>query len=402
MQPLFFSLIVKESTMKRWIVIILISIFSLPSQAQSTDSTKNIALFIPLYLDSAFQNNQYSFQKDFPKFLNPGLEFWQGAQIAIDSLQQKGFNLTFQVFDIKAKDKKLLDVLLDSPMSNIDLIIGLVNVNEASLLAQFAKLKEVPFINVNLPNSVNQTENPHYFILNATLPTHFKAIYRHLQSRYSIDNIVLFKRKNEQDNFVSELILKEGAVTAAIPLKIKVVELLDNFNLDDLSHHITADKHNVIIGSSLDLNFAKKLASSLHEVQDEYNTSISIFGMPTWDQINFNESIYSGLEIFYTTPFNFDITNEQIAHLTDWYKSKYFARPSDMVFRGYEIIYKFSQLISKNDGNLAFHPQLNTSNIFTQYHILPIYNTNKTKINYWENQKIYFVRLASGEIAEIK
>lgn len=387
--------------MKGWFFLLLLSL-GVSSQIHAQQTPKQIAIFTPFYLDSAFVNNQYVFNDQFPKFLNPGLEFWQGAQIAIDSLQAKGLPLEFRVFDTKSKEKKLLDILLDSSFADIDLIIGQVNINEASLLAQFAKLREIPFINVNLPNSVSQKENPYYFILNATLPTHFRAIYKHLQSHYSIDNIILFRRNNEQDKMVADLILKEGERTAGIPLKIKVVELLDNFIMDDISGHLNEEKHNIIIGSSLDIQFAKKLTQTLNEVQEEYNQSMSIFGMPTWDQINFNEPEYSGLEIFFTTPFNFDPTNETIAHLTDWYKSKFFARPSDMVFRGYELVYKFGTLIVSNEGNLALHPKLNLSNVFTQFHILPIYNQDRSKIDYWENQKIYFVRLASGEIAEIK
>lgn len=400
MQPFFPDR--KCLIMKRWFLVIVVSLIGFVKQSFAQNETKHIAIFTPFYLDSAYQHQQYVFGKQFPKFLNPGLEFWQGAQIAIDSLQAKGLNVEFHVFDIKSKEKKLLDVLLDSNMTKIDLLIGQVNVNEAALLAQFAKLREIPFININLPNSVNQTENPYYFILNATLPTHFKAIYRHIQSKYSVDNIVLFKRKNEQDNMVGNLILEEGKRTAGIPLKIKVVELPEGFNLDDISPYITSEKHNVVIASSLDATFAKKIVHGLNDIQEEYGSSVTVIGMPTWDQINFTEAQYKGIEIYYTTPFNFDPANESIAHLTDWYKSKYFARPSDMVFRGYEMIYKFSTLLTSHEGNLALHPDLNGSNVFTQFHILPIYNNDRTKIDYWENQKIYFVKLVNGEIAEIK
>ncbi|WP_315817477.1 hypothetical protein [Paraflavitalea speifideaquila] len=53
----------------------------------------HIALFAPLYLDSAFDaTGQYRYAKSFPKFINPGLEFWEGAQLAIDSMKKKGCN----------------------------------------------------------------------------------------------------------------------------------------------------------------------------------------------------------------------------------------------------------------------------------------------------------------------
>ncbi|HEY8971191.1 MAG TPA: hypothetical protein VIM64_18935, partial [Puia sp.] len=55
------------------------------------DSTgrHKLAIFLPLYLDSAFDaSNNYRYDKSFPKFINPGLEFYEGVQLALDSLQK--------------------------------------------------------------------------------------------------------------------------------------------------------------------------------------------------------------------------------------------------------------------------------------------------------------------------
>src|ERR1700749_929040 len=58
-----------------------------------TDSAAGLpqgAVFIPLYLDSAYDgNNNYRYDKTFPKFINPGLEFYEGVKLALDSLQQE-------------------------------------------------------------------------------------------------------------------------------------------------------------------------------------------------------------------------------------------------------------------------------------------------------------------------
>ena len=49
-----------------------------------------MAVFLPLYLDSAFDaSGNYRFDQNFPKYLNPGLEFYEGLQMAMDSLHKK-------------------------------------------------------------------------------------------------------------------------------------------------------------------------------------------------------------------------------------------------------------------------------------------------------------------------
>ncbi|HRO71687.1 MAG TPA: hypothetical protein PK951_14955, partial [Chitinophagaceae bacterium] len=67
----------------------------------SLPAVKKIAVFAPLYLDSAFDvNNEYRYAKNnFPKFINSGLEFYEGVQLALDSLNQEGVELEVFVYD---------------------------------------------------------------------------------------------------------------------------------------------------------------------------------------------------------------------------------------------------------------------------------------------------------------
>jgi hypothetical protein len=67
--------------------ILLLFFFSLTNLFAQSTSKQKIAVFVPLYLDSAFDaTNSYRYDKNFPKFINPGLEFYEGVQFALDSL----------------------------------------------------------------------------------------------------------------------------------------------------------------------------------------------------------------------------------------------------------------------------------------------------------------------------
>ena len=63
--------------------------FIITANAQNLQSIQKsrIAIFAPLFLDSAFDaNNNYRHGVQFPKYINPGLEFYEGALLALDSL----------------------------------------------------------------------------------------------------------------------------------------------------------------------------------------------------------------------------------------------------------------------------------------------------------------------------
>ncbi|MGL6269745.1 MAG: ABC transporter substrate-binding protein, partial [Chitinophagaceae bacterium] len=83
---------------------LLILIISIGTRAQSDNSSKyKVGLFVPLYLDSAFDElQQYRYGKGFPRQSIPGLEFYEGAEFALDSLNREKVNLDMHVFDIRS------------------------------------------------------------------------------------------------------------------------------------------------------------------------------------------------------------------------------------------------------------------------------------------------------------
>ena len=82
------------------------------AQRDSVRAVRQIALFVPLYLDSAFdESGSYRFDNSFPKFLNPGIEFFEGAQLAMDSLKKDGVNLELTVYDTRSNQKPLARLL---------------------------------------------------------------------------------------------------------------------------------------------------------------------------------------------------------------------------------------------------------------------------------------------------
>src|SRR6267142_4178876 len=69
------------------------------SLRQKEDSSRmKIAIFTPLYLDSAFDaGGGYRYDKNFPKFISPGLEFYEGVQLALDTLEKEHAGLDVHI-----------------------------------------------------------------------------------------------------------------------------------------------------------------------------------------------------------------------------------------------------------------------------------------------------------------
>lgn len=373
---------------------------SLATPTDSLPKRHHIAIFTPLYLDSAFDaTGQYRYAKSFPKFINPGLEFWEGAQLAIDSLTKEGVQLEIHVYDTRSASRPLLSLLQSEEIKKMELLIGHVNVNEASLLSKMAASLTVPFINVNLPNEAGATNNPYYVILNSTLMTQCTGIYKFLQKNYSASTIVVFRKKGSTEDILKKYLTEAEKSTLGIPLKMKYVTLENNFTQDDVTDYLDSNKTNVCLVASLDAFFGQRVCQQLAAVSSSYATTV--MGMPTWDQFDFEKPLFKGIEVYYSTPFYINPADSLVHDVQEYFKTNFYSRPSDMVYRGYETIYHFGHLLASQGKNISSSLSDKSFKLFTQFDIQPVINKQTMTLDYFENKKLYFVKKVDGIVKAV-
>jgi hypothetical protein len=369
-------------------------------QKDSVPQRHRIAVFTPLYLDSAFDaSGNYRYDKQFPKYFIEGLEFWEGAQLAIDSLKKEGIEVDIHVYDTRSAKKKFETLLISEELRNMNLFIGHVSVNEAAQLAKLANNLSIPFVNANLPNDVGVTNNPNYVLLNSTLMTHCAGLYKFLQRNFALSNIIVFRKKGAQEDRLKGYFTEVEKNTSSVPLKLKYVTLNDGFTAQQLTAYLDSNKTNVCLAGSLDLNFAQTLCQQLSGLSGSYASTV--IGMPTWENIDFEKSLYRGIEIYYSTPFYVDPAHKLASGIYNYFKNDFFARPSEMVFRGYETLYHFAHLLNTHDENISSSLGDKKHMLFTELDIQPILNKNTQTLDYFENKKLYIVRKVDGLVKAI-
>src|SRR5678809_799733 len=202
-------------------LLLLITYCLLPIFILAQTGKHKIAIFSPLYLDSAFDDlNNYRYEKQFPKFINPGLDFYEGVQLALDSLAREGTELEVFIYDTRS-GKETLAQQLSNLDSSIELILAYTNPQESWNIANAAKAKKIPYINVNLPNDAGITDNPYFVMLNSTLQTHIGLLYKYLQKNYALAPIVMFRTKGQTEDILKSLFDEAGKNTQSVALKIK-------------------------------------------------------------------------------------------------------------------------------------------------------------------------------------
>jgi hypothetical protein len=370
--------------------------------AAAADTLRNgVAIFMPLYLDSAFDaTGNYRYDKNFPKFINPGLEFYEGAQMALDTLAKEQVKLNVQVYDTRNAKLSLQQQLDDTALQRVGLIIGQVsNTAELQLLAAAAAKKNIPFINVNYPNDGGITNNPSLVILNSTLRTHCEGIYRYLQRNYPTKSLVFFRKNGVQEDRLKGYFLDIEKKTASVPLRIKYVTLDENFDSAALAINLDNSQQTVCIAGSLDEAFGVRLCALLASMKS-YRTTV--IGMPTWDNLDLSKPEFSGEEIAYSTPFYINPADTLVKIITQNFKTRFYSRPSDMVFRGYESVYRFSRLLLLHGKDLSGSIGEKKFRVFNDFDITPIFLNRQTMtLDYFENKKVYFVKKLDGNVVAV-
>ncbi|MBD0280307.1 MAG: amino acid ABC transporter substrate-binding protein [Flavisolibacter sp.] len=386
--------------MKKFLFLLFILCIVLSVQkvyAQDTRSGRHkIAIFAPIYLDSVFDAvNNYRYSSTFPRFVNPGLEFYMGAEMALDSLQRMGAPLEVFIYDSRSQQTPLAQQLNSYELNGVEMIIAHATAPEARLLAETAQKKKIPFISATLPNDAGVTNNPYYVILNSTLRTHVEGIYQYLQQYHIRDNIIVVRKNGVQEDQVRDFLLESNKTSMTTPLKLHFENVGATFNISQLPGKLDSTRRNVIVCGSLDAAFGNNLLSQLAAVATKY--SITAIGMPTWEEFNLTKPEFKNLEIVYTTPFNYSRTTSLSSRLANQFLTTTNGRPSDMFYRGYETMLRFAQLLLDTNKDVASNLTRKGNYIFTNFDIQPVFlNRQNMTLDYFENKKLYYVRVSGG------
>lgn len=381
----------------------LLLIGFLQGRGQSGSGSLKIAVFSPLYLDSAFDaSGEYRFAKNsFPKYISPGLEFYEGVKLALDSLNDEKLPLEVFIYDTRSATETLPEQLNRKELDSVALIITHCSSSEIKLFADAGLKRNIPVINVNMPNDGGITGNPFYVILNPTLRTQCEGIYRYIQKYYSLNPIIIFRKKGQLEDRIKGYLDDFGKSTVAVPLKYKYVDLSDSFTMNQLKPYLDTTNTTLCMAGSLDEAFGKRLVQQLAALKKQKYLS-AVMGMPTWDNIrDFNKSEYKGIEIIYSTPFYNAKMDKVSQGIISYFNKEMYARPSDMVFRGFEVTWKYVKLLQQYKSDFTSNISSKLNKVFTDYDVQPVLNKQNMTLDYFENKKLYFLKWQDGVLKGI-
>lgn len=386
--------------MFRWILVLTLLASFRPQALIAQGKTCRVAVLAPLYLDSAFDaSGNYRLGKQYPSYAVSGMDFAEGARLALDTLMAQGSKIQYNLYDTRSVQQDVAHLVSGRMLDSVQLIIGSVTGADYQVLASFAKAKNIPFVSATYPNEGGINANPFVVILSPTIFTHCQAIYHYVRQNHPTHTILYVRKPGAMEDRLEGYFKQLNQGPGGTPLlPIQTIIATDTVAAPQLQQYMDSNRYTVVVCGSLDEAFGTSLVRACGTLTASY--PMTLIGMPTWEG---NRALQSPdlrqVPYMITTSF---IPPQMDSLLPAQGMPQRFinqarTRPGDMAFRGYESTYLFISLLLRYQGTLMSHLEEGLYQTYTPFDIKPVFLNPASQVpDYFENKHIYILRIQNG------
>lgn len=386
---------------KTLLLLFLFASSHLFAQPSFSPQKIKIAVLCPLYLDSAF--NDYTYQlgnNNMPQYILSGLDFYNGVMLAVDSLKKEHMNAEVWIYDTKKKNTDINNILQGMKALNFSLIVASFTANaEQKAVSAFSFANNIPVVSVTYPNDAGLSANPYFVMLNSTLKTHINGIYNYVQQNYPFSKTIFITKNTSLESRIAND-FKANDSLIKNHFAYKTLDLNNDVNWVDIQPYLDSNRQNLIVCGSLNNDFASSIVKMLGN-NPSYKTTL--IGMPNWDGMKkLYHNNFNNVDIVYSTPFNYDAGDSVVQSIASAYRSKFDARPSDIVYKGFEAMYHYTHLVADFTNEFPAHVSDTTYRIANDFFVEPeMMNATSLVPDYLENKNLYFIKKNKGDIVSV-
>jgi LysM repeat protein/ABC-type branched-subunit amino acid transport system substrate-binding protein len=314
-----------------------------PAQKTSLTSTSdfpvaikevyNIAVFLPLQLDSSANNNRF--------VAAAALDYYMGMKLALDSLKKLGFAANIHVFDDNSISTSLEAQLNSQQMKSMDLIFSPLQEKQAKIVATFAKDNGIPVVfPVQMPAAIVQMA-PNFIAY--TTPDAFliQSLAAQIHQQYQGYTVVLISSPIAADQSLEQQFKTAFGKVATTQSKLKLQE----------ATWATYPKFKPIGGPQLLVSFSSDRAKVVGLLKAAaLDSNLLVVGQKDWlDYKELDDPAVRNEPFLVALPSYFNYHAPQIIPFHKTYRRRYNADLTKMSCLGYDLtLHIGKQLLGTN------------------------------------------------------
>jgi hypothetical protein len=321
--------------MKNKLLIVFMFGLMLNIQAQTRDN--KVVLLMPFCSQLTLDNPTNSYTQ----LSNLSREYYQGALIALDSLEKLRIKIKFTVLDTKNDSNATVALLKKPAMKETELIIGPILQGGNRVVSNFVKEKSILHVSPLMTLSTSKYSDPNLISPNPNLSLYAKFIYQKIKEGAE-GTIIIVSDKSSVDKTITAAF--KQLQTQQKSLKIKVVDYGKGF---DLQSYLLAGQMNHIVVATSSETVANKVLSSIKDTSLFSNTIF--YGFPQWLEFkNPNYLLWEQANVRIASPFFVDYENEEVKKFITNYRERFFTEPTEAAFKGFDQVFFLCQGLNEN------------------------------------------------------
>lgn len=305
---------------------ILVSLVLLSGGLIAQTRDNKVVLLMPFCGKLTLENPTNSYVQ----LSNLSREYYQGALLAVDSIEKLDIKLTLTVLDTQ-NDSVITTNLLKKPaMRDCDLIIGPVLQGGNKVVSNFVKEKSILHVSPLMTLSKTKFTDPNLVSPNPNLSLYPKFIYQKIKEGGVEPSIIIISDKSALDKTITAAF--KQLQTQQKGLKIKIVDYTTTL---DLKSFLLANQMNHIIVPSSSEPVVNRILKNVTDTS--LLSDITFYGFPQWLEFkNPDYRIWESANVRIATPFYVNYEREEVKKFVSDYRERFYTEPTEAAFKGFD------------------------------------------------------------------
>jgi len=268
------------------------------------------------------------------------LDFYQGFEIAMKNLAERGHDFKLTVLDSRDNAVENARLAISPEVQSADLIIGPIFPKEIPAFSRAGKLTYSLQVSPLAASKPSQFNIPNLVSLVAPIDLHSQGLAAYLKKEMkSEDNIILIN-KQDDDSFSFLNPLKKS-------LTEKNIYFSEIEDVEQIVTKVNASGKNLVILGSTNKFTVNAILNRLVEIQNELGLKMELFGHPNWAKLSFDNFNLEALKAKVTTSYYVNSNKSNVRDFERKYKEEFNIEPSEYAYKGFDTGYFFGYLLGK-------------------------------------------------------
>ncbi|MFY9154464.1 MAG: LysM peptidoglycan-binding domain-containing protein [Prolixibacteraceae bacterium] len=271
---------------------------------------------------------------------NAFLEFYEGALIALDSLQRMGMNLELFVFDA-SNLRRINNLLQLDEFRELDLIIGPVYPELQATVASFAAKNRIPMVSPLSSAGNFEENNSWYFKVNSTKEFQVEQTASYIAKEFAGKKLFFLQQNgvsNSPEAKVAELSRQKlSAGSGRQPYRDY------NFQqqgIQEIKSLLSENDENIFVIPTDNEAQVSVAVTNLTALAEHYN--IVLMGTSTFTKLkSIQTENYHQIRLRYLSPYFIDYNKPLVRRFIGRYRETFSGEPSQFSYQGFDVSFYF-------------------------------------------------------------